>query len=158
MRIDVIMARPVQFCRPDDTLADAAKLMWDHDCGCLPVLSSDGSAHVAGIITDRDICMHALFQAKPLQELRASDAMSAQVHVCHPEESLAHAETTMRKAKVRRLPVVDERGLLVGMISLADLAQEAARRSPVESQAITETEVGDTFAAISEPLHRQLAA
>jgi CBS-domain-containing membrane protein len=62
------------------------------------------------------------------------------------------------RERIRRLPVVDEDGALVGMISLADLAQEAARERTAASKEITETEVGDTLAAISEPQHRQRAA
>ena len=158
MRIEQIMTRPVQRCRARDTLAHAAQLMWDHDCGCLPVCGSDGVTRVIGVITDRDICMHALFQGKPLQELRVSEAMVRQVQTCRPDDSLADAENTMREARVRRLPVVDKQDALVGMISLADLAQEAARERGGTSREITETEVGDTLAAICQPQHRQLAA
>jgi CBS domain-containing protein len=132
--------------------------MWDHDCGCLPVCGGDGVTRIVGVITDRDICMHALFQGKPLQELRVSEAMTKEVEVCHPGDSLADAEKKMREAKIRRLPVVDEQDALIGMISLADLAQEASRERTATSQEITETEVGDTLAAICEPQHRQLAA
>jgi CBS-domain-containing membrane protein len=64
----------------------------------------------------------------------------------------------MREARIRRLPVVDGQGALVGMISLADLAQEAARERAATTQEITEGDVGDTLAAICKPLHRQLAA
>ena len=157
MRVEQLMARPVQCCRSEDTLARAAQLMWDHDCGCLPVCGGDSVARVVGVITDRDICMCALFQNKPLQELRVSEAMAKQVQACRPSDSLADAEKMMREARIRRLPVVDK-DALVGMISLADLAQEAVRERAATSQEITETEVGDTLAAICEPLHRQLAA
>jgi CBS domain-containing protein len=102
--------------------------------------------------------MCALFKNKPLQELRVSDAMAKKVQTCRPSDSLADAEKTMREARIRRLPVIGDEDALVGMISLADLAQEAARERAATSQAITETEVGDTLAAICEPLHRQLTA
>jgi CBS domain-containing protein len=158
MRVEQLMARPVHCCRQEDTLARAAQLMWEHDCGCLPVCGGDGLARVAGVITDRDICMCALFQNKPLQQLRVSEAMAKQIQVCRPSDSLAKAERMMRDARVRRLPVVDEEDVLVGMISLADLAQEAARKRSAAAPEVTETEVGDTLAAICEPLHRALAA
>jgi CBS-domain-containing membrane protein len=158
MRVEQIMARPVQHCRPEDALAHAARLMWDHDCGCLPVVSGDNVTRVVGVITDRDICMHALFQGKSLQQLRVSDAMAAQVQVCRPADSLADAEKKMRDARVRRLPVIDEHDALVGMISLADLAQEGMRERAAASPEVTESEVGGTLAAICEPQHRQLVA
>jgi len=158
MRVEQLMARPVQSCRAEDTLARAAQLMWDHDCGSLPVCGGNGVTRVVGVITDRDICMCALFQNKPLQELRVSEAMAKQVQVCRPSDTLADAEKAMRETRIRRLPVIDEQDALVGMISLADLAQEAARERAATSQDITETEVGDTLAAICAPLHRQLTA
>jgi CBS domain-containing protein len=132
--------------------------MWDHDCGCLPVSSGDGVERVVGVITDRDICMSALFQNKPLRELRVADAMAKHVQVCRPGDSLADAEMAMREARIRRLPVVDTDDVLVGIISLADLAQEAARERAATTREITESEVGDTLATICEPVHRELAA
>ncbi|MEA3181675.1 MAG: hypothetical protein QOI59_5198 [Gammaproteobacteria bacterium] len=98
MRVDGIMNKPVQTCRPDDSLQYAAQLMWDHDCGCVPVCSSDGVRRTIGVITDRDICMGALFQGKPLQELRVGDAMARQLLACRPESSLREAEQAMRDA------------------------------------------------------------
>ena len=91
--------------------------MWDHDCGCLPVCATNGVRRVVGVITDRDICMSALFQGKPLRELRVSDTMAKQVRICRPDDSLVDVERTMREAKIRRLPVIDEQGALAGMIT-----------------------------------------
>jgi CBS domain-containing protein len=158
MRVEQLMARPVQLCRPTDSLASAAQQMWDHDCGCLPVVSSNGESRVVGVITDRDICMCALFQGRPLQELRVDQAMARQVHVCRPGDTLAEVEKIMREAQIRRLPVVDDQGALAGIISLADLAQEAAKEQRSSRPEITEIEIGDTLAAICEPVGRQLVA
>lgn len=127
MRVEQLMARPVQCCCPEDTLARTAQLMWDHDCGCLPVCGGDGIARVVGVITDRDICMCTLFQSKAPQAIAVSEAMAKQALVCRPNDSLADVEKTIREARIRRLPVVDDEHALIGMISLADLAQEAAR-------------------------------
>jgi len=102
--------------------------------------------------------MSALFKGKPLHELRVSDAMSTQLQTCRPDDSVADVEKKMREAKIRRLPVVDEQGALVGMVSLADLAREAARENALPEQEITEMEVGDTLAAICQPAGQQLAA
>jgi CBS-domain-containing membrane protein len=102
--------------------------------------------------------MSALFQGKPLQDIRVSDAMAKRLLTCSPNDSVGAAERKMREARIRRLPVVDKEGTLVGMVSLADLAQEAAREQAARRKEITESEVGDTLAAICEPLHRQLAA
>lgn len=158
MRVEQIMTRQVSSCGTEDTLVQAAQLMWEHDCGCLPVCSGNGANRVVGVITDRDICMSALFKGKPLYELRVADAMSRQLQACRPSDSLTHVEKMMSQARIRRLPVVDDQGSLVGMISLADLAREAARENTATKHEITETEVGDTLANICQPSAQQLAA
>lgn len=159
MRIEQLMTKQVRTCRPDDTLERAAQIMWDYDCGSIPVCSGDGVSKAVGMITDRDIAMCAMFHPKPLRELPVSEAMSRNLRVCRPTDSVENAESVMRDAQVRRLPVVDSEGRVIGMISLADLASEAAREcAPGASKEITETEVGDTLAAICQPPTRRLAA
>jgi CBS-domain-containing membrane protein len=152
MRVEQLMSKQVYWCRPEDTLDHAAQLMWEHDCGALPVCTGNGEARLIGMITDRDICMSALFQGRPLHEIRVSDTMSRELRVSRPEDATADAESAMRSAQVRRLPVVSESGELVGIISLADIAREAAREvaSPRGAPEVTEMEVGDTLAAIVE--------
>jgi CBS-domain-containing membrane protein len=147
VRIEHLMSRDVQVCGPDDNLEEAARLMWNNDCGCVPVCSDNGSPQVVGMITDRDICMSALFGGKPLSELRVADAMSREVYVCRPNDSATAIEQIMRDRQIRRVPVADASGRLVGIVSLADLAR-TGRRSAAD---ITETEVGETLAAICEP-------
>jgi CBS domain-containing protein len=158
MQVEQLMTREAQACRPENTLEQAAQLMWTRDCGCLPVCGSDGSTQPIGMITDRDITMCALFQRKPLREISVSEAMSRQLRVCHAEDSLADAERAMREAKIRRLPVVDAQGNLIGMISLADMAREAARELATGGEEITESQIGDVLAAICSPGAPRLAA
>jgi CBS domain-containing protein len=151
MRVEQLMTKTVQSCRPDDSLEHAAQLMWSYDCGCLPVCTADGVSYVVGVVTDRDICMSALFQGKPLRDLRVADAMAKRLVTCHPGDGLARAETAMRKAQIRRMPVVDEENALVGIVSLADLAREADREQTAPHPQVTEEEVADTLAAICVP-------
>lgn len=156
MRVDQLMTKQVKWCAPEDSLDRAAQLMWDNDCGCLPVCA--GSNHVVGIVTDRDICMSALFQGKSLRDLHVSNAMARVLKTCRPGDSLAEAEKSMSEARIRRLPVIDDQGSLVGMISLADLSQEAARERSVGKSDVAEAAVGDTLAAICRPIRQNLAA
>lgn len=160
MHVKEIMTAQVQSCRPEDSLERAARLMWDHDCGCLPVCSggSNGASWTVGVITDRDICMNVLFQGKPMRDLRVGDAMAKEVRVCRPDDSIAQAEKIMQEARIRRLPVVEATGALVGMVSLADLARQAARERTRPRKDVTEGEVGDTLAAICQPTQQPLAA
>jgi CBS domain-containing protein len=158
MQIEQLMTKQVASCNPGDTLQRAAQLMWDADCGCLPVCDENGVKRVVGVITDRDISMSALFRGKPLHELSVSGAMAKKLVACHIGDSVAAVEKTMREAQIRRLPVIDDQGALVGIMGLADLAREAAReRGSVKGQ-VTQFEVGDTLAAICGPSEKRLAA
>ncbi len=157
MRVTEIMTRSIQSCRPSDSLERAALLMWNYDCGCIPVCAGDdGAGQTVGVVTDRDICMSALFEGKPLRELSVGDAMAREVLSCRPQDSLAQAEQAMREARIRRLPVTDDQGTLIGMLSLADIAREAAREQTRPNREVTEVEVNDTFAAICEPTRQPL--
>jgi CBS domain-containing protein len=156
MRVEELMTKSPRTCRPEDSLSQAARIMWEADCGAVPVVSSDGEGRVVGIITDRDVCMAAYTRGLPLAQMRVSEAMAREPRCCKASDTPFEAEASMRSAQVRRLPVVDESGHLVGLLSLADLAREAARERGAKRAAISEAEVGDTLAAICGP--RQVAA
>lgn len=158
MLVENLMTRQVQSCQVGDSLAHAAQLMWQHDCGAVPVCAGNGVQRVVGVITDRDICMSALFQAKPLTDLRVNEAMSKSLTTVRPSDSLAQVERMMRDAHLRRLPVVDRDGALLGMVSLADLAREAIRERTHPRKNVTETDIGNTLAAICESPPHPLAA
>jgi CBS-domain-containing membrane protein len=132
--------------------------MWTYDCGSLPVIDTDGAQRIVGMITDRDICMSALFKGRPLNELIVSDAMAKDVKTCRPTDSLSAAERIMRDAQIRRLPVVDNDGALVGMLTLADLALASARARTSPKKELTGNEVGMTLASICAPAHQRFAA
>ena len=82
MRVQDLMAREVHSCQAEDSLETAAQRMWDHDCGCIPVCmrGNDDASKMIGVITDRDICMHALFQGMALGDLHVRDAMAKDIH------------------------------------------------------------------------------
>ncbi|HUQ52799.1 MAG TPA: CBS domain-containing protein [Gammaproteobacteria bacterium] len=152
MTIEALMSRHVHYCRPDHTLDYAASQMWDHDCGCVPVCVDDGEPRVIGMLTDRDICMAALFQGRPLYELKVADAMSRDIHVCEVDARPEDVELTMRELRVRRLPVTDVGGGLVGIVSLADLARAAVGGAGADGfDGLSESNVGHTLAAICAP-------
>ena len=151
MRIEQLMTRSPVTCEPDDALSLAAQKMFGCDCGCLPVIAGDGSRRLVGMVTDRDICMAARFQERSLQDLRVRDAMSKEVRACNPGDSIVEAEAIMQEARVRRLPVVDESEQIIGVISLADLAREAAWERVSEMPRITTAEIGFMLATLCEP-------
>jgi CBS-domain-containing membrane protein len=149
MNVGQLMNREVETCRVDDSLAVAARKMWDRDIGCLPVLGRQG--HLVGVVTDRDICMAGYTQGRSLNDIPVSVAVSRQLHTCREEDTLLEAEEIMRSQQVRRLPVLDEYGGLAGMISLSDLVRALERQSGRRRRQLTAEEVSATLAAVCEP-------
>ena len=118
-----IMTTPVVTCTPQATLAEAAFLMWRHDCGVLPVVSAEDT--LEGMVTDRDLCMSAAIEGSSMHELGVAAAMTAVVSTCHPMDRLTVVHERLRQHQVHRLPVVDDEGQVLGLVTLADLATAA---------------------------------
>lgn len=150
MKIEQLMTRFPKTCGAQLSLGEAARLMLENSCGCLPVIAQDGSGRLVGMITDRDICMAAESQGKALQKILVEDAMEPVVWACNPEDSIDEAEEIMREVGVRRLPVVDGSERLLGVLSLTDLAREAVRQRGSKNAEITVAEIGELLASICE--------
>jgi CBS-domain-containing membrane protein len=150
MKVAEIMTRNVKTCAPQDSLNVAARIMWDNDCGCVPVV--DGNSRVVGILTDRDVCIAAYTQGEPLHRLRVQSAMSQTVVSCASEDDLATAEKLMRDNTVHRLAVCDSEGRIAGIISLSDIAREAEReRLGGEGKRVRSGEIAEVLGAVSQP-------
>ena len=127
MKIEKLMQRGVQTCNPGDNLASAAKVLWETDCGSAPVVVANG--RLVGVITDRDICMSAFFKATRLDQIRVADSMARQIVQAQAKDALKLAVERMCEARVRRLPIVDSAGVLIGILTLADLARNRSTRA-----------------------------
>jgi CBS domain-containing protein len=149
------MRTRVYVCTPEDTLARAAQLMWEKDLGCLPVCDSGRKA--LAMLTDRDISMAAFMQWKHLAEVSVESAMSRGLFACSPDDDLGRAEEIMRVNQVRRLPVVDAEGVLVGLLSLGDVARYVRQHSSSSNGTIAQRRLADTLAAICEPRFHSIA-
>jgi CBS domain-containing protein len=121
MTVAARMSRAVRTVRPEDTLDRAASILWEEDCGCVPVV--DGLDRVRGMLTDRDVTMAALTTGRSLDHLKVESSMARELHTAEPTEPLVGALARMAETQVRRLPVVDDEGHLVGLLSMADAAQ-----------------------------------
>lgn len=151
MKVEKLMHGDVGACHANDKGSLAARIMWERDCGCVPVL--DESSYVVGMVTDRDLCMASYTQGKSLQDIRVRTAMSKELWSCRLDDDLSDAERTMREHQVRRLPVIDARGHLKGILSLSDIAREAAReaRDRPKQIEVSYTDVAETLGAINVP-------
>ena len=147
MRVERVMTRQVRTCRAHDTLAEAAQVMWEGDIGCLPVV--DEHRRVLSVVTDRDVAMCAYFSGRPLWDTPVSEAMSKRLVMVQGYDELERVEDEMRTAQVHRVPVVNAVGLLVGIITLNDLAHH--RHGKAVGEGLSPDEVATTLAAISTP-------
>ncbi len=146
--VSELMTENVQCVRSNELLNVAAKIMWERDCGIVPVLDQ-ASERVLGVITDRDICMAAWSRDCPPSALLVSSAMSRDLHYCSPADDIHSAEALMRSRQVRRLPVLDSAKRLVGILSLADIARDArASRRVADTRP---AEVALTLSEICQP-------
>ena len=124
MKVNDVMTKTVYQVSADQTLNDAARLMWDHDCGWLPVV--DDHEQVVAALTDRDIAMAAFLNGQCLSELPVAKAQSQTLLTCRPTDGIDQAEKLMQLHRIRRLPVIDKAGHLVGVH-----AQSAEQRAAV---------------------------
>ena len=143
-----IMSRDPQCCTPDDTLRDAARMMADNDCGCLPVVEDKAGKRVIGVLTDRDIAIRGVARGKT-PDSKVNDVMSPAPACCFSEDDIDEVERIMVEKQVRRVPVVDGDGRVVGIIAQADLARD--------NRAASDREVGRIVEKISEPTIRRPA-
>jgi CBS domain-containing protein len=155
MKVSNIMMREPAHCGLDDTLNHAAQLMWENDCGCIPIVDADHRP--VGMITDRDICMAAYTQGKLLSDIPVCWVTSEGAVTVRDEESLEVAEALMRSQQIRRLPVVDSQDRLIGLLSIGDLVRHAhpkqQRGSGVDPDSIVRTLI-----AIGQPRDQPMAA
>ncbi len=120
MKISECMTPDVLTVRPDQKLSEVAKLMLDEDIGILPVANAD---RMLGMITDRDIVVRAVARGLDAQT-PVKEVMSQEVLYCFEDQDVDDVAQNMSDLQVRRLPVVDRRKRLVGIITTGDLARE----------------------------------
>jgi CBS domain-containing protein len=152
MEVQDIMTSDVQCCGPDTNLAAAAKMMWDSDCGTLPVLNVQGQ--VMSVITDRDICMATATKNKPASDITVWETVSGKAYTCKMSDDVHTAMDIMKRQRVRRLPVVDEAGVLQGIVAMNDLVLLAGEVKGGKAPAISYDDIVRAMKAISA--HRVL--
>ena len=136
MKVKDVMTTNVRLANPDQTIAEAARLMIECDAGVLPVGEDD---RLVGMITDRDIAIRAVAKDLPPDTL-VREVMTKEVLYCFEDEALEHVADNMGEQRVRRLPVLNREKRLVGILSFGDLAGVTKPKTS-----------GQAIAAISRP-------
>jgi CBS domain-containing protein len=132
MKVKEIMTRTPSVCTPETPLQEVAKGMVGCDCGALPVVRSEGTGELVGIITDRDIVVRAIAEGRNPLTLTASACMTSPAITIREDASLEDCMDLMESKKIRRVPVVDASGALVGIVAQADVARNASRQEAGE--------------------------
>jgi CBS domain-containing protein len=120
------MTKDPACCVPTDTAAGVAKIMKTENVGSIPVRESHKSWKLVGIVTDRDLALHVVAEERDATGTLVQDVMTRQVVTCDPEDDLQEALEAMQSHQVRRIPVIDQSGLLIGIIAQADIATRGA--------------------------------
>jgi CBS domain-containing protein len=128
-------------CEANEPITKAAKIMKQHDVGAVPVVDSQASKRVSGIVTDRDIVVKVLAEGRNIDQATIRDAMTSSPAACRLDDDVEKALALMAERQVRRMPVVDESGRLRGIIAQADIATRVNR----------DKQTGELVEAISEP-------
>jgi CBS domain-containing protein len=142
VRVSEIMTPEPACCTPDATARDAASLMKDNDCGSIPVVDQLETRRLVGTITDRDLVVRGLADNKG-PDARIRELMTIEPITAGPDDEVEIIREVMVARQVRRVPVVDENGAVVGIVAQADLAREDG--------AASDQEVGRIVEAISDP-------
>jgi CBS domain-containing protein len=137
---DVMTLDPVA-CEATDSIRGVARTMKQHDVGAIPVVDSRASKRLVGIVTDRDIVVKVVAEGRQVDEATVKEAMTSSPAACRPDDDVEQALTLMAERQVRRMPVVDSAGRLLGIIAQADVATRVNR----------DTRTGELVEAISEP-------
>jgi CBS domain-containing protein len=142
--LNIMTPRPV-CCTPNEPVHCAAVIMRDHDCGIVPIVEDRNTMRLLGVITDRDIVVRVVAAGKDPNQEKLGAYCSHGVGTVRPQASLEECRRVMETRQVRRVPVTDEHGRLVGIVSIADLAH-----------ALDADQVGHTVEEVSESDTRQL--
>jgi len=122
MKVKEVMHKGAEWCPPETPLTDIAKRMRDLDVGSIPIGEND---RLIGMVTDRDIACRAVANGKDCSKLKARDVMSEGIFYCRDNEELDGAVRKMEEKQIRRLPVINSKKRMVGMLSLGDLSNKA---------------------------------
>ena len=136
MKVKDIMITAPHVCGPETSLAEAAALMLDADCGMLPVVDDHGK--LAGVVTDRDMYIALATRNVCASQLTVGAVARSTVITCSPDDEVHAALDAMKRHRVRRLPVEGFNGAVAGILSMNDIVLAAGARTPVRSDEVVE--------------------
>jgi len=122
MQVTEIMTKSPRTVTAETNVKEAARLMQQDDVGMLPVVTGD---RLVGVVTDRDLAIRVVADGRDPNACKVSDVMSADVRTCRENDDVDDVMDLMGREQVRRVPIVDDRGALVGVVAQADVVLQA---------------------------------
>lgn len=144
MKVGEVMTKNPACCWPSNSALTAATKMQEKDTGVLPVIHDPFTPTLVGVVTDRDLCLHVVAGGRDPAHIWVSECMTADPICCTPEDEVVHALELMKQHQIRRLPVVNMRREIVGILGLSDL---------VRKDAVASVEIVAALERICEPRH-----
>lgn len=156
MKVKEVMMGTPYYCQAETNLGSATELMWNANCGFLPVEAPDGK--VIGVITDRDICVALGTRNRLPGDIVVGEVMTGKLYSCAPEDDIHQALQSMKEGRVRRLPVIAKNGTLAGVISMDDILLRTEPMSLGREPELSSDEVVRTYRAITQRQVPQVVA
>jgi len=154
MKVKEVMMRTPASCTAETNLGAAVELLWVRNCGILPIVNAEQK--VVGVVTDRDICIALGTRSRLPGEISVQEVASGKVYACKPEEDIRAALETMARAKVRRLPVINNDGKLEGILSMDDVVLNSEKRMSAKSTELSHDDIVETLKKVYRPELPQL--
>ncbi|UXI69851.1 CBS domain-containing protein [Tahibacter amnicola] len=127
MEIRSIMTANPKVCTPQTPLRDVARMMLDCDCGEIPVVADLESKKPVGVVTDRDIVIRLVAHGQNPVLTAAGECMTAPAVTLSADATVEDCAHLMAEHQIRRIPIVDDKGCICGIVALADLERTKAR-------------------------------
>ncbi len=121
MKCSEVMTDNPVCCLPDDSVSQAARVMRRERLGPLPVVNDERTRELIGIVTDRDLAIKVVAESRDPNQTTVGDVMTHAIVVCREDDDLSSALAAMEEHEIRRVPIIDQGGRLVGIISQSDL-------------------------------------
>jgi CBS domain-containing protein len=145
---DVMIMTPAS-CGAEINLGAAVEILWNRNCGFLPVINAQGK--VIGVVTDRDICIALGTRNRLPEAITVGEVISGKVFACRPDDDLRTALAIMGQEKVRRLPVINADGMLEGILSMDDVVLHAEAGSPGRPSDLSHEDIAVTLKKLYQP-------
>ena len=143
MKVKDVMMRTPASCTAETNLGTAVEILWNRNCGILPVVNAQ--QQVVGVVTDRDVCIALVTRNRLAGEITVGEVASGKVSTCKPDDDVRAALATMAHAHVRRLPVLNADGKLEGILSMDDIVAHSEARVPGKTTELSDDDVVDTL-------------